>query len=256
VTQAPDSNARLVRHYDSKYDPDDPSANPVPSQPRFPHDRFESCRAHFPTFFHGGSILELGAGSGLVAHWLLRDGLVFDRYVLSELSESRLDGLRGSFDDPRVTAIAVDADQIPVDGSVGRFDAIVMIALIEHLIDPLGAMRRLRDVLNAGGFVWIDTPNIAKYTRRLKLLAGRFPSTASVDEGLATYAGETVDLYDEGHLHYFTYRSLSHMLVRHCGFSSVVRVPYGCEPLPRPIAHPLAKAWPEMFSDVCVVAYA
>jgi len=101
-----------------------------------------------------------------------------------------------------------------------------MVALIEHLIDPLRAMQRIRQLLKPGGFAYIDTPNIARYTLRLKLLMGRFPSTASMNEGLTTYSGKPTDLYDEGHLHYFTYRSLSLMLTERCGFSRVVKLAY------------------------------
>jgi len=52
-----------------------------------------------------------------------------------------------------------------------------MLALIEHLIDPLGAMQRIHRLLKPGGFVFIETPNIAKFTRRAKFT----PGTVSLD---------------------------------------------------------------------------
>ena len=128
--------------------------------------------------------------------------------------------------------------------------------LLEHLADPMGALVRIRRLLRPGGFLYLDTPNIAKYTRRLKLLFGRFPSTASRDEGLTTYDGQPVDLHDEGHLHYFTYRSLSRLLVERCGFSSVEKLPYftGGRLLGARGDHALACAWPQLFAELCVVA--
>ena len=42
--------------------------------------------------------------------------------------------------------------------------------------------------------------------------------------------GSPADLYDEGHLHYFTFRSLTRMLTLRCGFSRVERVPYASAP--------------------------
>ena len=48
----------------------------------------------------------------------------------------------------------------------GQFDAIIMNALIEHLIDPLRAMQGIRKLLRPGGLVYIDTPNLAKFTRQ------------------------------------------------------------------------------------------
>jgi hypothetical protein len=106
--------------------------------------------------------------------------------------------------------------------------------------------------------VYIDTPNVAKYTRRIKLLLGRFPSTASLNEGLTTYAGQPVDLHDEGHLHYFTFRSLSNMLTERCGFSRVAKISYPGEKivLGRHFHSLLAGIWPEMFSEIALVAYA
>jgi hypothetical protein len=132
-----------------------------------------------------------------------------------------------------------------------------MIALIEHLIDPLGTMSKIKKLLKPDGFVYIDTPNIAKYTRRIKLLLGKFPSTASKNEGLTTYSNEPVDLFDEGHLHYFTYRSLSLMLTERCGYSHVVKLGYpdGRVLIEDNINIFIATKWPEMFSELVVLVY-
>jgi hypothetical protein len=99
---------------------------------------------------------------------------------------------------------------------------------------------------------------VAKYTRRVKLLFGRFPSTASRNEGLITYEGQPVDLHDEGHLHYFTHRSLRLLLTQRCGFSRVQALPYftGGRLLGRTGDHALARLCPGLFSEVCLVAWA
>jgi SAM-dependent methyltransferase len=160
-----------------------------------------------------------------------------------------------TFQDARFDGFAFDVEAELGELSNRRFKAIVMVALIEHLIDPMQAIRNLRSILADDGFIYIDTPNLAKYTRRLKLLFGRFPSTASSDEGLKTYDGKPVDLYDEGHLHYFTFRSLSEMLKRYCNLTRIEKAPYWSGPrIPRRAGHAVALAWPEMFSDVAVIA--
>jgi hypothetical protein len=121
-------------------------------------------------------------------------------------------------------------------------------------VDPLGALLRIRRLLRPGGFVYLDTPNVAKWTRRLKLLAGRFPSTSSRNEGWTGYDGQPVSLHDEGHLHYFTYRSLS-LLLERCGFSRLEKHPYaGGGRLGAGVADGLARLWPELFAEVCLVA--
>lgn len=225
-----------------------PPPSPVPT------DRLEAFRRSFPRFFEGGRILELGAGSGRLAQLLIADGVPFDEYVLSELPRSRIVELESRFDDPRVSVLQLDANDIPTD--LPPFDAVVLVALIEHLIDPITALTRVGQLLKPGGFAWIDTPNIAKYTRRLRLLAGRFPSTSGRNEGLTTFEGTPVDLLNEGHFHYFTYRSLATMLTERCGFSSVERVPYnnGHRLVTRRIDHSLAERWPTLFAEVCVIA--
>jgi SAM-dependent methyltransferase len=251
-------NESLQAHYERKYSGEAQghalrALRPVAR----PLDRFEAAVTFIPRHFKGGSILELGAGDGAVAKALLGMDLGLQSYELGDLSLARVQGVRENLADPRVQVRQLDAERA-AEGATERYDAIVMIALIEHLIDPLGAMQSLRRLLKPGGFVYIDTPNLAKYTRRAQLLLGRFPSTASRDEGLQTYAGQPVDLYDEGHLHYFTFRSLTRMLTERCGFARVQKLPYACGRLwlGARLESALARAWPEAFSELAVLAYA
>jgi SAM-dependent methyltransferase len=252
---------RLESHYDTKYEGERAGVSGRILEYRScPSNRHEACLKFFLSRFNGGNILELGAGSGLIARSLIAHGLKFDSYTLSEFSDARLEGLLRAIKDPRLRVLKLDAESLPAE-KIQNYDAIIMLALIEHLMDPLGAMQRLRKLLKPGGFAFIDTPNIAKFTRRAKLLLGRFPATASKNEGLTTYEGNAVDLYDEGHLHYFTYRSLSLMLVNRCGFSRVEKLGYFIGPngqrvFGHRLGDALARLWPEMFSEIVLVAYA
>lgn len=250
------SNERLKAHYEAKYAFEESSSIGIIPKVRIPRTRFEAVIKFFPNFFNGGSILELGAGNGIVAKSLLESELSISNYTVSEISKPRLEGLRRNLLDERISIINVNAEYIPENTDV-KYDAILMIALIEHLIDPLGAMQNIRRLLNPGGFVYIDTPNIAKYTRRIKLLFGKFPSTSSKNEGLTTYSNEPVSLYDEGHLHYFTYRSLSRMLTELCGYSRVVKLGYPDSRIhiQDRVNNYLATKWPEMFSELVVLVY-
>jgi SAM-dependent methyltransferase len=249
-------NEDLAAHYEARYareaQADRASQLVVPG--RVPRNRFEACVRRFPSLFQGADVLELGAGSGNVALSLLAAGLDCRSYTVSETSEVRLEGLRRRLDDPRVCVSRIDAERVP-DEYLGRFDAVIMIALIEHLVDPIGALQQIRRLLRPGGFVYLDTPNVAKWTRRLKLLAGRFPSTSSRQEGLIGYDGKPVSLHDDGHLHYFTYRSLSRLLIERCGFATIEKLPYAAGgSLAAPISDALARFWPELFAEVCLVA--
>ena len=255
------SRERLHSFYDIKYKTEASAALDQSLEYKAcPSNRFEACLKFFPRYFHSGDILELGAGSGLVARSLIEHGLTFNTYTLSEVAESRLKGLSQNFTDPRTRVVKLDAESIP-DREVLKYDAIIMLALIAQLVDPLGAMQRIRKLLKPGGFVFLETPNIAKYSRRAKLLLGHFPAIASRNEGLISYEGKPVGLHDEGHLHYFTFRSLSLMLIERCGFSRVEKLGYFVGPNGQRIfGHQagdfLVRLWPELFSEIVLVAYA
>ena len=249
---------RLLDFYDEKYSGETSGTHAEIVKPTAcPTSRYEAFMTFFPPRFKGGDVLELGAGSGLIAQSFLALGVPCDSFTLTEYSSSRLAGIAAGMDDPRVNALQLDAENFDPE-DLGQFDAVIMVALIEHLIDPLGAMKRIRKLLKPGAFVYIDTPNMAKYTRRAKLLFGRFPATSANNEGLTTYEGKPVALYDEGHLHYFTFRSLSLMLTEQCGFARVEKLGYTCGHRlfgPR-IDTKLARWWPELFSELALVAYA
>ena len=76
-----------------------------------------------------------------------------------------------------------------------------------------------------------------------------------MDEGLHNHSLDQSSVLD--HLHYFTFRSLSRMLTERCGFARVEKLGYTCGHRlfgPR-IDTKLARWWPELFSELAVVAY-
>lgn len=250
---------RLREHYAAKYAEEahgggTPAA--IPLRQPYPVGRVEAACAALPDRIAGRHVLELGSGDGTVAHSLAVGGASFASYTLGDISQPRLDGIAKRLSDERFRFRMADADDLTALGET--FDAVVMIALVEHLIDPIRSMAAVRAALAPGGFVYLDTPNVAKWTRRVKLALGRFPSTASADEGLRTYGGAPADLHDEGHLHYFTFRSLTLMLAERCGFSRVEPVPYAPQrrPFGAALGTRLARARPQLFSELACVAYA
>jgi len=247
----------LKDHYEKKYSHESTTESIEPIRAvKIPTSRFEAIITFFPEYFKGGNVLEIGAGNGNVAKTLLSSELDISNYTLGDISLPRVEGLLRNIDDDRANIIEIDAENIP-ESEYSKYDAVIMVALIEHLIDPLRAMQKINKLLKPGGFIYIDTPNIAKYTQRIKLLLGKFPSAASKNEGLTTYSGEPVDLHDEGHLHYFTYRSLSLMLTERCEFSSTIKLAYpgGRTLLGKRIHNRLAKFRPELFSELAMIAY-
>lgn len=222
---------------------------------KYPDNRFSQAVTVIPGLLPSGArVLEIGAGTGSVSAQLLSLRSDIRQLIVTEYTQSRVRRLRDRLSDPRVVVAEMDAED--PDPGIGRFDAVIMIALIEHLVDPLGAMQQIRQWIEPGGFVFIETPNFARYVQRSQALLGRFPSTSSKDEGLTTYGGEPVALHDDGHLHYFTFRSLEKMLTSRCGFDEVRRLPYAVgHKFSPPMEDWLAHRWPTMFSDLCLAAY-
>ncbi len=243
-------NDRLVEHYNSKYA--DSSYKQVEKIPivKNPIDRFQMAAKI--TSEEKGKYLEIGAGSGNLALTVIDN---FDELVLTELSDKRAAELRKLFQSESKVKIIqnnIDYEELPFPENY--FDVITMIALIEHLIDPIKSCEKLFKLLQPGGKLIIDTPNIAKITRRLKLLMGYFPSTASLKEGLLMYDKKTpTDLYDEGHLHYFTFRSLKRTLIERVGFKKVMYYGYGSLKTIK-IPGILSRIYPSLFSEIFIVA--
>jgi len=181
----------------------------------WPRDRYQAI------VFAGGqgqAVLDIGCGNGLLLYQF-RDS--FKKLVGLEYSSTRL---------RQAAANLRGLDFRPVCGSAenmteiesGSIDQIVTADTIEHIPDVYAAAAEMRRVLRPGGRLVINTPNIAFAKKRLVLLLGRlFPSTSQSNEGL----GSDV-LFDGGHLHYFTFRSLA-LLLERAGFRISRRTGFG-----------------------------
>ena len=240
------STKRLEDHYNLKYKVTDgytPVAAAIVDKPQSRAEMAAKIVASNPQ----GRYIEIGAGSGEV---MLSAVDHYEQMIATEMSVERAQFMANNFkevsDKIQVICNNIETDGLPYPDDY--FDTAVMIAVIEHLIDPIMAVKELYRVLKPGGRLIIDTPNIAKWTRRIKLMMGYFPSTASLSEGLLCYDRKSpTDLYDEGHLHYFTYQSLVRVCVERAGFVRAEEFGYG--------KGALCRMWPQMFSDVCVVVY-
>jgi 2-polyprenyl-3-methyl-5-hydroxy-6-metoxy-1,4-benzoquinol methylase len=89
-----------------------------------------------------------------------------------------------------------DLDVLDLDEALGeeRFDVVVAADVLEHLKDPLAALRKLRRFLAEDGFFVISIPNVAHGSVRLALLTGHFEY-------------RDVGLLDSTHLRFFTRES-------------------------------------------------
>jgi ubiquinone/menaquinone biosynthesis C-methylase UbiE len=165
----------------------------------------------------GDCILDIGCGNGYLLYQFRKSfqklfGLEYSAHRLAQASVNLEDfnfvPLHGSVEDMS----AIEANSI---------DRIVSADTIEHVPDVYLAAREMYRVLKPRGTLVINTPNIAFVKKRVILCIGRFPATSQPNEGIG---GDI--LFDGGHLHYFTFRSLR-IILQNAGFSMLRKIGYG-----------------------------
>ena len=180
----------------------------------WPRDRVQAILHDAPT---GDTVLDIGCGNG---HLLYQLRHKFTRLMGLEYSAHRLEQAKINLSDLAFTPVLGSAEDMS-SITTGSIDCIVSADVIEHIPDVYKACAEMFRVLRPGGIAVINTPNIAFVKKRLLLLLGRFPSTSQPNEGLGSEI-----LFDGGHLHYFTFRSLT-LLLERAGFAIVRRTGFG-----------------------------
>jgi SAM-dependent methyltransferase len=121
-------------------------------------------------------VLDVGTGSGALAARL--DAAGYD-VIAADLETSDYAA--------RPPVIAWDLDSIDVPSDlVGAFDVACAIEVLEHVENPLQALRNLFLVLRPGGLLVASTPNIGHPRSRIKFLLRGAPAYFGPDEYLAT----------------------------------------------------------------------
>ena len=126
-------------------------------------------------------VLEIGCGRGELACRITTGPALPSRYVAADFAASAV-----QFGRARVQAnatgvhaaldwILADIQNIPLSET---FDTVISCETIEHLPDPVAALRELRRVLRPGGLLFLTTPNymgpVGLYRGYLRLRGRRY----------------------------------------------------------------------------------
>ena len=165
------------------------------------YDTFDPTpyRTHMQTLGRvraGERVLEVGCSNGALTEKLQAQGCS----VVGIESRAEAAGKARAFCED---VLVGDVEHMPLPLPVASFDAILLLDVLEHLVDPTAATRRLVPFLRTSGRLIIALPNIAHWSVRFRLLAGRFEYQ---DSGIL----------DRTHLHFYT-RSTAIEMLASCG---------------------------------------
>lgn len=143
-----------------------------------------------PKNFKADKVLEIGCGSGETLNYLQSNGIAnnvtgIDIVKIRESHQSNLDRF-----------IAGNIENINLDFSKNSFDLILCGDVLEHLINPWEALKRLKPFLKDDGYLIASIPNIRFY----KVLYKVFIS--------GDFKYENEGILDKTHLRFFCYKNI------------------------------------------------
>jgi SAM-dependent methyltransferase len=151
-------------------------------------------------------VLDVGAAQGILGRLLEGSGLVIDAV---EPHPAWADDARPFY--RRVFNDTIEAAPLPDE----TYEVVLCGDVLEHTVDPVAVLRRLRRAATHDVTFVVSLPNVAHLAVRLMLLFGRFPR---MEKGIL----------DKTHLHFFT-RDTAEATLREAGlrveWASVTGVP-------------------------------
>jgi len=199
----------LQRYYDEFYK-DGVITNKSLNLNRWPRNRFEAS-LKFVNIRKGFKVLDVGCRQGIMLPYLLeKTDCVFG----TDISEKQICALKKHYKNEVLFEHADMENKSSFKDNF--FDVIICLDVIEHINDRYSIMNEFSRILKNGGVLVIVTPNVVKIRNRLKFLFGKYPATSyDKNEGYGIRVGAKNDLYDGGHLQYFTYKTLEILLKKY-----------------------------------------
>jgi methionine biosynthesis protein MetW len=171
---------------------------PLPSGYRMLR-RFEVSRADVAANLlpAGASLLDVGCGDGEL---LARVKDRYQRMVGTDISPSAIEQAQrrhGSI----AEFVVMDASA-PLPFGDASFSTVITLSTLQYVFDPAVFLAEAHRVLEPGGHLLVEVPNVAYMPQRLRLLAGLPIRTSYWRHGI-----------DGGNLHYFTVDSIRQLLI-------------------------------------------
>ena len=151
----------------------------------------------------GEDILDVGCGRGVLAEEFVRRGnrvVGVDALPAGQVSTTLSRYIQTDF---RVTGLAA-LKEAP---GAAKFDKILLLDVIEHVLDSAGMVRDCLSLLRPGGQIIVSVPNVANISVRMMLLCG-------------TFDYKSRGIMDQAHLRFFTRKSIRQLIERQ-GFSII-----------------------------------
>ncbi len=140
-----------------------------------------------------------------------------------------------------------------------KYDVILFVDVLEHLVNPAQVLLRMKDLINKNGSIIISLPNIVFLFQRLKILFGEF-----------NYQKEG-GILDDNHLRFFTLKTAKKMIIENgyeiVSFYSIPKIFRGFKLRKIPIVnlflplingylpYLLTKYFPPLFGDSFIFNY-
>ncbi len=146
-------------------------------------------------------------------------------------------------------------------GDEGRYDVVLFLEVLEHVVETDAAVQNLHRLLKPGGLLILSTPNLAAWYNRVFLLLGRQPHLTEVSRYNVPFGNEFMEWIfgphdgtqlGAGHLRVFTWRALKAFLRRY-GFE-ILRARGVSNHRFDFISKVLCRFGPGLAGDICLAA--
>lgn len=197
--------------------------------------RTDPYRAHALTLRYCGPrkrVLEIGCSTGYLSEAMARQGC--------RVTGVEIDPVAGEEAKRHCEQVLIgDIETLDLSALGSGYEVLMLADVLEHLRDPVTALKRLAPLLAPGGYAVISVPNVGNWGMRLALLAGRWEYT---ERGIL----------DRTHLRFFTLRTIVRA-VRDAGYSlrnldASSPVPFNPPFLISRLAHAVGKLRPSFFA--------